>query len=420
MNPKILEAVKSVQNGEKQAFETLYGEFSQLAYFTAVKLLNNNQHEAEDAVQEAFIKVYQKIGELKDPQAFPAWFKRIVVNHCTDVLIASKPTISTEEVEELDFIEETDDSLIPDKSLDNAETARLIMEIIDKLPEPQRVCILCYYYEQLSVSEIAESLAVSENTIKTRLSLGREKIRKALEELEDKEGIKLYGIAPFIVPALNQAMTETEVPEHLFSNISSSLELLSGATNTGLFGTISELATGTKALLAAGCTVLVGGIITIVVLIANGGGVAEEALANITDTTAALTSNTTANATTTATTTESETAQTTTDEPTETTTEDSATSDDSTGDTDTESPATTQTAEGNTPAPEQPQNPTNPTTTQAPQTTRPTTPTTPSAPSLTVGELVRYGSVDFRVLEVRSDSALIITERSIGQHYYFE
>jgi hypothetical protein len=156
-------------------------------------------------------------------------------------------------------------------------------------------------------------------------------------------------------------------------------------------------------------------------LIANGGGVAEEALANITDTTTAFTSNTTANATTTATTTESETSETTTDEPTETTTEDSATSDDSTGDTDTESPATTQTAGGNTPAPEQPQNPTNPPATQAPQPTtpRPTNPpATSSTPSLTVGEVVRYGSVDFRVLEVRSDRALIIAERSIGQHQF--
>jgi RNA polymerase sigma-70 factor (ECF subfamily) len=149
MNPKILQAVEAVQKGNQRAFETLYNEFSQLSYFTALKLLNNNQHEAEDVVQEVFIKVFQKIGELQDPQAFPAWLRRITVNQCAAVLKKSKPTISTEEVEELDFIEETDDALIPDKALDNAETARLIVEIIDKLPEPQRVCILFYYYEQM-------------------------------------------------------------------------------------------------------------------------------------------------------------------------------------------------------------------------------------------------------------------------------
>ena len=271
MNQKYIDAVKVLQDNSskdesKEAFETLYNEFSKSAYFLALKLMKNPQS-AEDITQEVFIKVFQKIGELKDPLAFPAWFKRIVVNQCTYALKQdNKLPIAdlSEEETNLEFIEETNDSLIPDKSLDNAETARLIVGIIDTLPTPQKVCVLYYYYEQLSIAEIAENLAVSENTVKTRLSLARQKIGKELKKLEEKDGIKLYSIAPFIVPALHQIMTETEVPAHLFSNITAEIAVLSATAATATTAAVMTLKT--KILIATGGVAVVGGIIAGVII----------------------------------------------------------------------------------------------------------------------------------------------------------
>ncbi|MCL1866275.1 MAG: sigma-70 family RNA polymerase sigma factor [Oscillospiraceae bacterium] len=268
MNEKILESVRVLQSDagkseKEKAFEGIYNDFSKSAYFIALKLMKNPQS-AEDVTQEVFVKVFQKIGELKDPMAFPAWFKRVTVNQCTAALKKNKTLTSMEETEttDLEFFEESNENLIPDKALDNAESARLIVGIIDRLPAPQKVCIFYYYYEQLSVLEIAESLAVSENTVKTRLSLARVKIKKELEKMNKKEGIKLYSIAPFVIPALLRTMGETQVPEHLFGNISAELGLSLAATTAG-----SILATlKAKALIAAGTVVATGGVIAGVII----------------------------------------------------------------------------------------------------------------------------------------------------------
>ena len=100
----------------------------------------------------------------------------------------------------------------PDESVDYAETKRLMQEILDKLPEDQRLCILMYYYEELSVGEIAQSLECSTGTVKSRLNYARKKIKNEVEELERK-GTKLYGIAPlpFIVWMLSSEEKTLEV-----------------------------------------------------------------------------------------------------------------------------------------------------------------------------------------------------------------
>lgn len=75
--------------------------------------------------------------------------------------------------------------------MDYAETKRLMKEILDGLPEDQKLCVLMYYYEELSVSDIADALGCSTGTVKSRLNYARKKIRNDVEELERK-GTKLY------------------------------------------------------------------------------------------------------------------------------------------------------------------------------------------------------------------------------------
>lgn len=79
--------------------------------------------------------------------------------------------------------------------MDYAETKRLMKEILDGLPEDQKLCVLMYYYEELSVSDIADALGCSTGTVKSRLNYARKKIRNDVEELERK-GTKLYSVAP--------------------------------------------------------------------------------------------------------------------------------------------------------------------------------------------------------------------------------
>ena len=87
-----------------------------------------------------------------------------------------------------------------------------MQDILSALPEEQRLCILMYYYEELSVGEIAEALECSTGTVKSRLNYARKFIKIKVEELE-KQGTKLYGIAPipFIVWMLTLKENAMEV-----------------------------------------------------------------------------------------------------------------------------------------------------------------------------------------------------------------
>lgn len=73
--------------------------------------------------------------------------------------------------------------------------------MIDGLPEDQKLCLLLYYRDELTVAQIAEALQVSEGTVKSRLNYGRQKVKTKVEELE-KQGTKLYGFAPMPLLAL--------------------------------------------------------------------------------------------------------------------------------------------------------------------------------------------------------------------------
>ena len=95
----------------------------------------------------------------------------------------------------LDNLEELDAQRIPDKAIDNAETARMIEQIVDELPDAQRAATLMFYYGEMSVKEIATAMGVSENTVKSRLNYARKAIKEKVLDHE-KQGIKLYGLSP--------------------------------------------------------------------------------------------------------------------------------------------------------------------------------------------------------------------------------
>ena len=89
----------------------------------------------------------------------------------------------------LDDIENLDQQLVPDAAFDNAETAQMIDEIVEALPEAQRMCTLLFYFDEMSVKEIANVMGTSENTVKSRLNYARRAIKERVLDYE-KAGIK--------------------------------------------------------------------------------------------------------------------------------------------------------------------------------------------------------------------------------------
>lgn len=198
----IAENVKLARTGDQAAIAHLY-EQSYNAVFYSIRSVLKDEDAAMDVLQDAYIKAFSSLDQLSDDTSFVPWVKRIAINRAKDYLKKSKPVLFTElnaASEESDepvedrFRDENVRSM-PEAVLDQQATVELIRQILDDLPDDQRAVIGMYYYDEMSVREIAETMGVTENTVKSRLMYGRKKVEKKVRELE-KKGTKLYSFAP--------------------------------------------------------------------------------------------------------------------------------------------------------------------------------------------------------------------------------
>ncbi|MDR1463754.1 MAG: sigma-70 family RNA polymerase sigma factor [Oscillospiraceae bacterium] len=186
---------KAAAQGDSDAFEKLYLHTRDAAYFVALRI-TKNEDDALDMVQEAYLKAWQGIGKLEKPESFASWFKQITANEARMFLRKRKPLLFTEEDDVFDLEPEQDAEYIPGKEMDTAETRKLILDIVDGLPEDQRLCVLLHYFENMPVADTADSLGISANTVKSRMYYARGKIETSVRGLEKEQGLRLYSVAP--------------------------------------------------------------------------------------------------------------------------------------------------------------------------------------------------------------------------------
>lgn len=193
----LVAVVKRSQTGDPTAQEELILEVQQSVYYQCLKFLHH-QEDAQDATQDILISMLTKLNTLNQPEAFWGWLNRMTANHCKNLLRKTGELQIPEDEEGnslLDTYETLDEQMVPDKALDNEETRRMVIEMIDALPAPQRMCVIMYYYNEMSVKDIAAALEVPENTVKSRLNYARKSIKEGAEKYK-KQGIKLYGLSP--------------------------------------------------------------------------------------------------------------------------------------------------------------------------------------------------------------------------------
>lgn len=266
---KIRRLVLQAGQGDRAAFGELYEETGRSVYFNCLKLLGNAQ-QAEDMTQDTFMKALEKLDSLKEPENFSAWVNRIAINNCK-MYFRKNPRTAEEESEKI--IDDTPDSeLIPDDYADSEEKRRIIMNIIDTaLTDEQRQTIILYYFDMMSVAEIAEIMECSVGTVTSRLSAARKKIKEAVLIYEKKNNDRLHAVMP--IPVLSkifmQECQHLKLPElSVFSNTAAAEDIVPDKNTTisksggkGMFSTV-------KAKVIAGVVVLavVGGGITAAVL----------------------------------------------------------------------------------------------------------------------------------------------------------
>ena len=247
------QAVAAAKNGNQAAFRYLYENTYRDKHYLAQKYMRN-ETDAQDVLQDAYVKAWQSIGQLQDAEKFPNWLSMIVSSTALNALKKKKdlPFSALEQnTEDGDMftIEEEDwrREYQPEHAYTDKETSDLLNGLMDALSDEQRFCVLMYYVEEHSVSEIASLIGCPENTVKSRLNYGRKNLKKKAEEMEQK-GYKLYGIS--IIPLLlwlfrTEAKAASNVipPFNTADAVSASRAGTTGTTATT--GTSATAGTGT-------------------------------------------------------------------------------------------------------------------------------------------------------------------------------
>lgn len=157
----------------KERLEQIFRDYYQLIYRVAFSQVKNHA-DAEDITQEVFLKIIRHDMRYQSMEHERAWIVRVTINLCRDLLKSKwhKTSVSMEEVSEAqrgnceNFTEIQDD----------------MMWAVLQLPEKYRNCLYLFYYEDYSIKEIAQSLEMPENTVKTNLKRGRQALKEFLEK----------------------------------------------------------------------------------------------------------------------------------------------------------------------------------------------------------------------------------------------
>ena len=156
----------------------------------ARRMLRNDAH-AEDCVQDAFLNIFKNLESFRGESSLRTWMHRIVVNHVL-MLLRSRKRLNEASIDDLlpDFDENGcrvedrwSDFETPESLMERSQTKETVIALIGKLPDNYRIVLLLRDIEELSVSEVAEILNLSETNVKVRLHRARSALKKLLEPL---------------------------------------------------------------------------------------------------------------------------------------------------------------------------------------------------------------------------------------------
>ena len=243
----IKELVLSAKNGNKKAFDKLYKLTSNDVWFTCVSLLKDEEN-AKDIMQETYITAFLKLDTLKDEEKFCGWLTAIATNKSKNKL---KGKVEYQIDDEILIAEtETDELMLPEEYINKAEKRKVLLQIIeDTLSFNQYQVVLMFYFNELSIAEIAQALEISEGTVKSRLNSSRAKMKTAIEDYENKSGDKLHGVVvvPFFTTIFKEEAKSLAVP-NITIKLPNGQTLATSATKgiaTGAKSTVSSIVKAT-------------------------------------------------------------------------------------------------------------------------------------------------------------------------------
>ena len=211
-----VELIQRVLDGDDTAFAALVKKYQKPVHALAWRKVEDF-HVAEEITQDTFLKAYQNLAMLKEPERFASWLYVIAANHCRTWL--RKKRLRTRPFEDIDMVPLGQGTysgyVVEENERVLAETQReVVKKLLAKLPESERTVITLHYFGEMSNSEIGEFLGVSVNTIKSRLHRAQQRLKR--EEYMIREALDGFQIAP-----------------HLMENIMREVSLIKPVSSTG-------------------------------------------------------------------------------------------------------------------------------------------------------------------------------------------
>ena len=244
---KIKELVSSAKSGNKKSFDKLYELTHNDVWYNCLSLLKDEEN-AKDIMQETYITAFLKLDTLKDEEKFCGWVTTIAVNLCKKKLKGKVEYQIDDEV--LITKTETDELMLPEEYITKTEKRKVLLQIMeDTLSFNQYQVVLMFYFNELSIAEIAQALEISEGTVKSRLNSSRAKMKTAIEDYEKKSGDKLHGvvIVPFFTTIFKEEAKSLAVP-NITIKLPNGQTLATSATKgiaTGAKSTVSSIVKAT-------------------------------------------------------------------------------------------------------------------------------------------------------------------------------
>ncbi len=181
--------VERVLGGDVAAFELLMRRNNQRV-FRAVRAIVRSEQEAEDVMQDAYVRAFEHLGGYQKRASFATWLIRIAVNEALARGRRAKRTSPTADTDEVFAMPAT--TATPEQRTSDRELRQLLQAAIDELSEEFRVVFVLRAIEQMSVAEIAECLELREETVKTRFFRARQRLRHALLNRFDASAASLF------------------------------------------------------------------------------------------------------------------------------------------------------------------------------------------------------------------------------------
>jgi RNA polymerase sigma-70 factor (ECF subfamily) len=180
-------SIEALRRGDRAEFARLVEQYDAYIYRLAMRILGNPQ-DAEDVLQETFIKAFKHLSSFDGRSSLSTWLYRIATNEALMLLRKEKGGMvsldepSSNEDEEAEPIQIVDWCCLPEEMLMNAETKKVLEQAIAKLSPALRLVVVLRDLQGLSTRETSEILQISEEAVKTRLSRARLQLRQWLSE----------------------------------------------------------------------------------------------------------------------------------------------------------------------------------------------------------------------------------------------